>query len=86
MAIESTGVYWKPAYNVLEDHLEVLLVNARHVKQVPGRKADGSDAGWLADLLRHGLLQAGFIPPQEQRDLHDLTRQRSKLVAERNAF
>jgi transposase len=85
VAIESTGVYWKPVYNVLEDHVEVLLVNARHVKQVPGRKTDVSDAEWLADLLRHGLLRASFIPPREQRDLRDLTRQRSKLVAERAA-
>jgi transposase len=85
VAIESTGVYWKPVYNVLEDHLEVLLVNARHVKQVPGRKTDVSDAEWLADLLRHGLLRASFIPPREQRNLRDLTRQRSKLVAERAA-
>jgi transposase len=85
VAIESTGVYWKPVYNVLEDHGEVMLVNARHVKQVPGRKTDVSDAEWLADLLRHGLLRASFIPPREQRDLRDLTRQRSKLVAERAA-
>jgi transposase len=85
VAIESTGVYWKPVYNVLEDHVQVMLVNARHVKQVPGRKTDVSDAEWLADLLRHGLLRASFIPPREQRDLRDLTRQRSKLVAERAA-
>jgi transposase len=85
VAIESTGVYWKPVYNILEDHVDVLLVNARHVKQVPGRKTDVSDAEWLADLLRHGLLRASFIPPREQRDLRDLTRQRSKLVAERAA-
>ncbi|UCC75441.1 MAG: IS110 family transposase [Anaerolineales bacterium] len=85
VAIESTGVYWKPVYNILEDHLEVLLVNARHVKNVPGRKTDVSDAEWLADLLRHGLLRGSFVPPREQRNLRDLTRQRSKLVEERAA-
>jgi transposase len=83
VAMESTGVYWKPVYNILEDHLEVLLVNARHVKTVPGRKTDISDAEWLADLLRHGLLRGSFVPPREQRNLRDLTRQRSKLVEER---
>jgi transposase len=83
VAMESTGVYWKPVYNILEDHLEVLLVNARHVKIVPGRKTDVSDAEWLADLLRHGLLRGSFVPPREQRNLRDLTRQRSKLVEER---
>jgi transposase len=82
-AMESTGVYWQPVYNILEDHLEVLLVNARHIKQVPGRKTDVSDAEWLADLLRHGLLRGSFVPPREQRNLRDLTRQRSKLVEER---
>jgi transposase len=85
VAMESTGVYWKPVYNILEDHVEVLLVNARHVKNVPGRKTDVSDAEWLADLLRHGLLRASFVPPREQRHLRDLTRQRSKLVTERAA-
>jgi transposase len=83
VAIESTGVYWKPVYNILEDHLELLLVNARHVKNVPGRKTDVSDAEWLADLLRHGLLRGSFVPPREQRNLRDVTRQRSKLVEER---
>jgi transposase len=83
VAIESTGVYWKPVYNILEDHVEVLLVNARHVQNVPGRKTDVSDAEWLTDLLRHGLLRASFVPPREQRNLRDLTRQRSKLVEER---
>lgn len=85
VALESTGEYWKPVYNILEGHMEVLLVNARHVKAVPGRKTDVLDAEWLADLLRHGLLRASFIPPREQRDLRDLTRQRSKLVGERAA-
>jgi transposase len=83
VAMESTSVYWKPVYNILEDHLELLLVNAQHVKNVPGRKTDISDAEWLADLLRHGLLRGSFVPPREQRNLRDLTRQRSKLVEER---
>jgi len=81
--IESTGVYWKPVYNILEDQVKVLLVNARHVKNVPGRKTDVSDAAWLADLLRHGLLRGSFVPPREQRNLRDLTRERSNLVEER---
>lgn len=81
--MESTADYWKPVYNLLEGDFEVLLVNARHVHNVPGRKTDISDAEWLADLLRHGLLRASFIPPQPQRDLRDLTRYRTKLVQER---
>lgn len=82
-AMESTGDYWRPVYNLLEGHLEVLLVNAQHVKQVPGRKTDVGDAEWLADLLRHGLLRGSFVPPRPQRELRDLVRQRSNLVAER---
>lgn len=83
VVMESTGEYWKPVYNILEGHMEILLVNARHVKNVPGRKTDVSDAEWLADLLRHGLLRGSFVPPREQRELRDLTRQRSNLVRER---
>jgi transposase len=83
VAMESTGEYWKPVYYLLEGHVELLLVNARHVQQVPGRKTDVKDAEWLADLLRHGLLKASFVPRREQRDLRDLTRQRANLVAER---
>jgi transposase len=83
VAMESTGEYWKPVYYLLEGHVELLLVNARHVQQVPGRKTDVKDAEWLADLLRHGLLRASFVPGREQRDLRDLTRQRANLVAER---
>lgn len=83
VAMESTGEYWKPVYNILEGNLEVLLVNASHVKNVPGRKTDVKDAQWLAELLQHGLLKASFIPPLVQRDLRDLTRQRSNLVGER---
>ena len=81
-AIESTGVYWKPVFNLLEGVLEVVLVNARHVKAVPGRKTDVRDCEWLADLLRHGLLKASFIPPLEIRELRELTRYRQTLVRE----
>lgn len=84
VSLESTGDYWKPLYNLLEGNFEVLLVNAKHVKQVPGRKTDVKDAEWLAELLRVGLLKASFIPPQPQRDLRDLTRYRTKLVQERS--
>jgi len=83
VAIESTGEYWKPVFNLLEGSFEVLLVNPQHVKAVPGRKTDVSDAEWLADLLRHGLLQASFIPPVPQRELRDLTRFRSTFIRER---
>jgi len=83
VALESTGDYWKPVYNLLEDTCEVLLVNAQHVKRVPGRKTDVSDAEWLAELLLHGLLRASYIPPKPQRALRELTRYRSKLVEER---
>jgi transposase len=83
VAMESTGDYWKPIYNLLEGNVDVLLVNARHVKHVPGRKTDVKDAEWLAELLRHGLLRRSFIPPQGQRDLRDLTRYRTRVVRER---
>ena len=82
VAIESTGEYWKPLYNILEGDFTVFLVNAAHVKQVPGRKTDKADARWLANLMRYGLLRASFIPPIEQRDWRDLTRYRTKLVQE----
>src|SRR5947209_6689814 len=85
-AIESTGVYWKPVFNILETSMEVILVNARHVKAVPGRKTDVRDCEWLADLLRHGLLQASFIPPRHIRELRELTRYRQSLVRERTAL
>jgi transposase len=81
--MESTGDYWKPIYNLLEGSFEVLLVNAKHVKHVPGRKTDVCDAQWLAELLQHGLLKASFIPPAPQRDLRDLTRYRTKQIQER---
>jgi transposase len=83
VAMESTGEFWKPIWNLLEGSFELLLVNAQHVKRVPGRKTDVQDAEWLADLLQHGLLKASFIPPVEQRDRRDLTRQRTQLVRDR---
>jgi transposase len=83
VAMESTGEYWKPIYNILEETFEVLLVNARHIKQVPGRKTDVMDAEWIADLLRYGLLRSSFIPPVGQRELRELTRHRSNFVRER---
>jgi transposase len=83
IAMESTGEYWKPVYNLLEGTFTVFLVNATHVKNVPGRKTDKADARWLAKLMRFGLLQASFIPPKGQRALRDLTRYRTKLVQER---
>ena len=83
VAMESTGVYWKPIWNVLEGELELLLCNAQHMKAVPGRKTDVKDAEWIADLLQHGLLRASFVPPRPQRELRDLTRYRSSLAADR---
>ena len=85
VAMESTGVYWKPIYNLLEGRLEVLVVNAQHIKQVPGRKTDVRDAEWIADLLRHGLLTPSFIPDRSQRELRELTRYRTSLIEERSA-
>jgi len=88
MAMESTGVYWKPVYAILEGALEIVVANAQHVKKVPGRKTDVKDAEWIADLLCHGLLRSSFVPPKPIRELRDLTRYRRKLVesqaAERN--
>src|SRR5438874_8058928 len=83
VAMESTGVYWKPVWNVLEGRFTLLLVNARHVKAVPGRKTDVRDCEWLADLLRHGLLRGSFVPDRAQRELRELTRYRTALVRER---
>jgi transposase len=83
VAMESTGEYWKPIYNILEDNFEVLLANAQHIKKVPGRKTDVMDAEWIADLLRHGLLRGSFIPPVGQRELRELTRARTNFVRER---
>lgn len=83
VAMESTGVYWKPVYNLLEGDFTVLLVNAAHIKAVPGRKTDVKDCEWIADLLAHGLLKGSFIPPEPIRDLRDLTRYRKSLMDER---
>jgi transposase len=85
LAMESTGVYWKPVFNVLTPSLEVWIVNARDLQQVPGRKTDVKDAEWIAQLMRHGLLKRSFIPEVAQRDLRDLTRYRTRLVGERSA-
>ena len=85
VAMESTGVYWKPVFNILEGVLSVILVNARHIKAVPGRKTDVRDCEWLADLLRHGLVKASFIPPREIREVRELTRYRQTLVKEHTA-
>ena len=83
VAMESTGVYWKPIYNLLEDSgIKVLLVNAAHVKNVPGRKTDMKDAEWLAELLRHGLLRGSFVPDRPQRELRELVRYRRSLIEE----
>jgi transposase len=81
--MESTGVYWKPIFNILESCCELILVNAQHIKQVPGRKTDKNDCAWIAKLLRAGLLEASFIPPLEVRQLRDLCRMRTTLVRER---
>lgn len=83
VAMEATGVYWKPVYFLLEDDFELLLVNAQHVKNVPGRKTDVQDAQWLCQLLEHGLLTSSFVPPKPIRELRDLTRYRKSLVWER---
>ena len=83
VAMESTGVFWKPIYNLLEEHFSIVLVNPAHCKQVPGRKTDVKDCQWLAELLQYGLLRGSFIPPQWQRDLRDLTRERTQLINER---
>ncbi|HEX2290417.1 MAG TPA: IS110 family transposase, partial [Pseudonocardiaceae bacterium] len=85
VAMESTGVYWQPIYNLLEGSFALVLVNARHIKAVPGRKTDVRDCEWLADLLRHGLLRASFVPDRPQRELRELTRYRTSLIRERAA-
>ena len=84
VAMESTGVYWKPIFHLLENEFEIVLVNAQHMKAVPGRKTDVKDAEWIADLLQHGLLKASFIPSSEQQAVRDLTRSRMTLLQERN--
>src|SRR5258708_23386100 len=84
VAMESTGVYWKPIWNVLEGEVELLLCNAQHIKAVPGRKTDVKDAEWIADLLQHGLLRASFVPPRPQRALPDLTRAPNSFPSHRS--
>jgi len=84
VAMESTGVYWKPVWNVLEDKFTILLVNPQHMKALPGRKTDQKDSEWIAELLQHGLLRASFIPAREIRELRDLTRLRVHLKQEVN--
>lgn len=79
VAIESTGIYWRPVFNILEEDFEIILANARHIKNVPGRKTDVKDSEWLCKLLRNGLIRGSFIPPKHIRQLRDLTRYRSKL-------
>ena len=81
--MEATGVYWKPVYNVLEAHLQVMVVNAEHIKAVPGRKTDVKDAEWIADLVRHGLVRASYIPERPQRELRELTRLRAAFIQDR---
>lgn len=85
VAMESSGIYWKPVYNILEPDFEVMVVNARHIKHVPGRKTDVKDSEWIAQLLRKGLLKASFIPLKPFRELRDLTRYRKKLIHQRTA-
>jgi transposase len=84
--MEATGSFWQPIYNLLEDRFELLLANARHIKAAPGRKTDVHDSEWIADLLRHGLLRASFVPPRAQRELRELTRYRSSLIHERTVW
>lgn len=74
VAMESTGVFWKPIYNLFEDRFNLLLVNAQHIKRVPGRKTDVQDCEWIADFLQHGLLKASFVPERAERELRELTR------------
>jgi transposase len=83
VAMESTGIYWKPVFNVLSGHFDLWIVNARDLAQVPGRKTDVKDAEWIAQLMRHGLLKRSFVPEMAQRDLRDLTRYRTRLIGER---
>ncbi len=86
VAMESTGVYWQPIYNILEEHFVIFLVNAQSIKRMPGRKTDMKDAEWIATLMQHGLLQRSFIPNQDQRELRDLTRYHLSLVQEHTRF
>jgi transposase len=82
VAMEATGVYWKPVWHVLEPHFTLVLANAMHIRNVPGRKSDANDATWIADLLAHGLIRSSFVPPAPIQELRDLTRTRKQLVGE----
>src|SRR6188474_2920292 len=82
VAMEATGVYWKPVWHVLEDEFELVLANAAHIKNVPGRKTDVNDAMWIADLLAHGLIRSSFVPPSQIQELRDLMRTRKQIVRE----
>ena len=82
VAMEATGVYWKPVWHVLEGRFELVLANAQHIRNVPGRKTDVDDATWIADLLAHGLIRSSFVPPARVQDLRDVTRTRKQLVRE----
>src|SRR6266511_2247247 len=81
--MESTGSYWKPIYNQLEDTFELIVANPQHIKALPGRKTDVGDAEWIADLLQHGLIRSSFIPSRQLRELRELTRYRKVLIQER---
>src|SRR6266576_6048408 len=80
--MEATGVYWKPVWHLLEEDFELVLANAQHIRNVPGRKTDVNDATWIADLLAHGLIRSSFVPPPEIQELRDLTRTRRQLTRE----
>ena len=80
VAMESTGIYWRPVYQILEGRMTVMLVNAAHVSKVPGRKTDVKDCEWIAELLEHGLLRGSFVPPAPLRELRELTRSRRQLI------
>jgi transposase len=82
VAMEATGVYWKPVWHLLEEQFELVLANAQHIRNVPGRKTDVNDATWIADLLAHGLIRSSFVPPAPIQELRDLTRTRKQLVRE----
>lgn len=85
VAMEATGVYWKPIWNVLDGQFELMLVNPQHLKKVPGRKTDVKDCDWIAQLVQHGLLRPSFVPPKEIRQLRDLTRMRYKFIREKGS-
>ena len=82
VAMEATGVYWKPVWHILEESFTLVLANAQHIRNVPGRKSDRNDAAWIADLLAHGLIRGSFVPPTPIQELRDLTRTRKQLVGE----